>query len=159
MAQANNVDLAALRGTGPDGAVGKADVEAALAAVRTAPHPRALLPCARCSRSHTGTPRLPKATRCRRYNAMRRTIAKRLTESKQNIPHFYVTAEIDIEAMFALREQVNSPRVETATKSRSTTSGQAVAVALGENPVVNSQFLDNKRILKKAINIGHRGLH
>lgn len=86
---------------------------------------------------------------------MRRTIAKRLTESKQTIPHFYVTAEIDVEAMMALREQFNAGAGESGTKvSVNDLLVKAVAVALVENPVVNSQFVDNKRILKKAVNIG-----
>jgi pyruvate dehydrogenase E2 component (dihydrolipoamide acetyltransferase) len=156
MAQVNNVDLAALRGTGPDGAVAKADVEAALAGGPSTPAPAAApAPAASAAAPTTGTAVVAEGDEVQEYNAMRRTIAKRLTESKQNIPHFYVTAEIDIEAMFALREQVNSTAGETATKiSVNDFLVKAVAVALGENPVVNSQFLDNKRILKKAINIG-----
>jgi pyruvate dehydrogenase E2 component (dihydrolipoamide acetyltransferase) len=157
MAQVNNIDLSALRGTGPDGAVGKADVEAALAG-GSAPAPAATQakPAAAAPASApAAAPAVAEGDEVQEYNAMRRTIAKRLTESKQTIPHFYVTAEIDIEAMFALREQVNTSASETSTKvSVNDFLVKAVAVALGENPVVNSQFLDNKRIIKKAINIG-----
>ncbi len=156
MAQANNVDLAALRGTGPDGAVGKADVEAALAGGASAPAPAVSAPTAPAAPAASApASAIAEGDEVQEYNAMRRTIAKRLTESKQTIPHFYVTAEIDIEAMFALREQVNASASETSVKiSVNDFLVKAVAVALGENPVVNSQFLDNKRIIKKAINIG-----
>ena len=156
MAQVNNLDLSALRGTGPDGAVGKADVEAALAngtSSKSAASPAEAKPTT--APAPTAAPPIAEGDEVQEYNAMRRTIAKRLTESKQTIPHFYVTAEIDTEAMFALREQVNASASETAAKiSVNDFMVKAVAVALAENPVVNSQFLDNKRILKKAINIG-----
>ena len=158
MAQANNLDLSTLRGTGPDGAVGKADVEAALAngtSNASVPAPTEAKPTPTTTPAPTAAPQIADGDEVQEYNAMRRTIAKRLTESKQTIPHFYVTAEIDTEAMFALREQVNASAGETAAKiSVNDFMVKAVAVALAENPVVNSQFVDNKRILKKAINIG-----
>jgi pyruvate dehydrogenase E2 component (dihydrolipoamide acetyltransferase) len=89
------------------------------------------------------------------YNAMRRTIAKRLVESKTTIPHFYVTAEIDVEDMMAFREQVNASAGEKQPKvSFTDVLVKACTVALQENPVANSVFADNKRIIRKAINIG-----
>ncbi|MBC8102282.1 MAG: 2-oxo acid dehydrogenase subunit E2 [Cytophagales bacterium] len=162
MAQANQVDLATLRGTGPDGAVGKADVEAALAGGSPVAQPVSAPPTGLPVAAPVSAPIVPpqaaaiaEGDEVQEYNAMRRTIAKRLTESKQTIPHFYVTAEIDIEAMFSLREQVNASVAEGGTKvSVNDFLVKAVAVALVENPVVNSQFLDNKRILKRSVNIG-----
>jgi len=147
IAQANNVDLTALRGTGPIGAVGKADVEAALVNGTSA---------AKAAPTAAATPApATEPDEVVEYNAMRRTIAKRLAESKQTIPHFYVTAEIDMEALLALREQVNAGAGEGGLKlSINDFLVKAVAVALTEHPIVNSQFVDNKRIVKKAINIG-----
>jgi pyruvate dehydrogenase E2 component (dihydrolipoamide acetyltransferase) len=152
MAQANRVDLAALRGTGPDGAVGKADVEAALAAPAK---PAPVTPPTSATGASAQAPAPSESDEVQEYNAMRRTIAKRLTESKQTVPHIYVTAEVDVEAMLALREELNASGADTAAKiSINDLVVKAVAVALVENPVINSQFVENKRILKKAVNIG-----
>lgn len=152
MAQTHNLDLTALRGTGPDGGIVKKDVEEALsrggaasaAAPQVAAAPAAAAPAT-----------VAEGDEVQEYNAMRRTIARRLAESKSTIPHFYVTSEIDVEAMLALREQVNADAGEAQAKiTLSDFLVKAVAVALLANPVVNSSFSDNKRILRKSINIG-----
>ena len=160
MALSNNVDLAALQGSGPDGAISKSDVEAALAGGNPAAAPQT--PASAAPVAQTPAPQTASAPAAvaegdevQEYNGMRRTIAKRLAESKSTIPHFYVTSEIDMENMFALREQVNAGAGENQAKATVTDFlVKAVAVALSENPVVNSMFADNKRIVKKAINIG-----
>ena len=144
MAQANNLALGKLRGTGPDGAIGKRDVEAALTSGAGA-------------RPTPATFSAPAAeeVEVQEYNAMRRTIAKRLSESKSTIPHFYVTAELDMHAFMALREQLNAGAGENQVKvSVNDLLIKAVAVALVENPVINSSFSDNKRLMKKSVNIG-----
>ena len=58
---------------------------------------------------------------------MRRTIAARLTEAKQTIPHFYLTADFELDALLEVREQANdkvkqAPMASRSTSSRSTTS-------------------------------------
>lgn len=157
MALSHNLDLAALQGSGPDGAIGKADVEAALAnggGVAAAPHSQTA-PAAALMATSAPTPAVAEGDEVQEYNGMRRTIAKRLAESKSTIPHFYVTSEIDVENLFALREQVNSGAGDAQAKATVTDFlVKAIAVALQENPVVNSYFSDNKRIIKKAVNIG-----
>jgi pyruvate dehydrogenase E2 component (dihydrolipoamide acetyltransferase) len=90
---------------------------------------------------------------------MRRTIAKRLAESKSTIPHFYVTSEIDVEAMLALREQVNaSASAGGAAGARKISLNdflvKATANALALHPVVNSFFSDNQRVVRKSVNVG-----
>ena len=160
MALSHHLDLAAVQGSGPDGAISKSDVEAAIAggavaapAPQTASTPQT--PVAQTPASQTAPASVAEGDEVQEYNGMRRTIAKRLAESKSTIPHFYVTSEIDMEAMFALREQVNAGAGENQAKATVTDFlVKAVAVALSENPVVNSLFSDNKRIIKKAINIG-----
>ncbi len=157
MAQSHNLDLAGLRGTGPDGGIVKADVESAIAgggATAAAPVSAPAAPTAPAPTAQSAAS-VSDGDEVQEYNAMRRTIAKRLSESKSTIPHFYVTAEIDVEALFVLREQVNAGGAEGVAKvSLNDFLVKAVAVALAENPVINSSFSDNKRILRKAINIG-----
>jgi pyruvate dehydrogenase E2 component (dihydrolipoamide acetyltransferase) len=157
MAQAHNLDLSALRGSGPDGAVAKRDVEAALANGQQAVAPVAPTTTAPAARPTAPAAAVPvnEGDEVQEYNAMRRTIARRLAESKATIPHVYLTAEIDVEAMLALREQVNAGAGETQPKvTVNDFLVKATAVALGENPLINSVFSDNKRIIRKAIHIG-----
>ena len=89
------------------------------------------------------------------YNAMRRTIAKRLTESKQQVPHIYVTVEVDMEALLTVREQLNRNAGGAIPKvSVNDLIVKASACALIEVPVVNSKFDNNQRIISKSAHIG-----
>lgn len=87
------------------------------------------------------------------YNGMRKTIARRLTESKQQIPHFYVTVEVDMEALLSLREQVNAAGGGVKVSVNDCLL-KAVSVALLAAPNVNSKFDDNKRLVSKNHHIG-----
>ena len=87
------------------------------------------------------------------YNGMRKTIARRLTESKQQIPHFYVTVEVDMEALLSLREQVNAAGGSVKVSVNDCLL-KAVSVALLAAPNVNSKFDDNKRLVSKNHHIG-----
>lgn len=159
MAVANNLDLAALRGSGPDGGIVKADIEKALSNVSTGPSaqqaPTAESASAPKPAASSVAVNASEGDEVQEYNAMRRTIAKRLVESKSTIPHFYVTAEIDVEDMMAFRDQVNASAGDKQPKvSFTDVLVKACTVAIQENPVTNSVFSDNKRIIRKAINIG-----
>ena len=87
------------------------------------------------------------------YNGMRKTIARRLTESKQQIPHFYVTVEMDMEALLSLREQVNATGGAVKVSVNDCLL-KAVSVAMLSAPNVNSKFDDNKRLVSKNHHIG-----
>jgi pyruvate dehydrogenase E2 component (dihydrolipoamide acetyltransferase) len=135
IAAANGVDLAALS---ISGTITRADVEAALEAPKPA---SATAPA--------------DEVEVQDYNAMRRTIAKRLLESKTTIPHFYVTIEIDMEALLTLREEINAGAGDKAPKiSVNDCMIKAVAVALSENPNLNARFDNNKRLVSKGLHIG-----
>ena len=140
IAAANGVSLASVSAT--NGAVTAADVQAALS--KPAPSVGAVAPVS----GATGT-------EVQAFSKMRQVIAKRLSESKSTIPHFYVTAEIDMEAIIKLREQINSTATETQPKvSINDCMLKAVAVALGENPKLNSKFENNSRIVSHGKHIG-----
>ncbi|MBC7805603.1 MAG: 2-oxo acid dehydrogenase subunit E2, partial [Akkermansiaceae bacterium] len=149
-------DLAAIAGSGENGVVMKADVEAALTqAPAVAPQPRATVAPVTTATSAPVALAVGDGDTVQEFNAMRRTIAKRLTESKSTIPHFYVTAELDMEAFLKFREQLNTSAAPNAGKISVTDMiTKACAVALVENPVVNSAFSDNKRITRRSVNIG-----
>ncbi len=84
-------------------------------------------------------------------SAMRKVIAQRLTQSKQQIPHFYVTASIDLTELMALRNELKD---EGINLSVNVFIVKAVALALREFPYVNAMVKDNAIIRKSKINIG-----
>lgn len=136
IAAANHVNLSSIASAGP---IKAADVQAAIAG----------------STSASSTTTTSNAVEVQDYNAMRRTIAKRLTESKQQVPHIYVTVEVDMEALLTVREQLNRNAGGSIPKvSVNDLIVKASACALIEVPVVNSKFDNNQRIISKSAHIG-----
>lgn len=136
IAAANHVSLSSIQSAGP---IKAADVEALIAG--------ASVPTASASPVNV--------VEVQEYNAMRRTIAKRLTESKQQVPHIYVTVEVDMEALLTVREQLNRNAGGAIPKvSVNDLIVKASACALIEVPVVNSKFDNNQRIISKSAHIG-----
>jgi len=141
MAAQRNVPLDSLSGTGPGGRIVKRDIEGYLAAPRpTAPAPpaRGEAPAAaRPARKPIPEPSVPPGTAIP-LTSMRRTIAKRLAESKFTAPHFYVTVEIDMDAAVALREQLIES--EDVKLSYNDLVLKACAKALTRFPTVNASW-------------------
>jgi pyruvate dehydrogenase E2 component (dihydrolipoamide acetyltransferase) len=88
---------------------------------------------------------------------MRKIIAKRLTESKQSVPHFYLTSHIEIDALLALRAQLNdkSPKDGPAAFKLSVNDLviKACAIALRRHPQVNSTYTDDAIIQYHDVDI------
>jgi pyruvate dehydrogenase E2 component (dihydrolipoamide acetyltransferase) len=138
------VDLRLIQGTGPGGRIIRADVEAARTA---APRPAAPAPAAATSRpqavparpAFVVPPRPEAEYEDVPMSAMRAAIAKRMPMSKAPVPHFYVTSEVDMDAAWALREQLNGldgqPKVSVTDMVI-----KAAALALLKNPGVNAQL-------------------
>ena len=136
IAAANHVSLSSIQSAGP---IKAADVEALIAGASVS----------------TTSASPVNAIEVQEYNAMRRTIAKRLTESKQQVPHIYVTVEVDMEALLTVREQLNRNAGGTIPKvSVNDLIVKASACALIEVPVVNSKFDNNQRIISKSAHMG-----
>lgn len=127
LAQQGGIDLAALRGSGPNGRIVKLDVERALAA----PAPRAAAPApAAAAPAAVDVP----------HSAMRRVIAQRLSEAKRNIPHFYLRIDCDVDALLELRRQLDA---QAGVKpSVNDFVVKAVALALRRVPAVNASWGD-----------------
>jgi pyruvate dehydrogenase E2 component (dihydrolipoamide acetyltransferase) len=85
---------------------------------------------------------------------MRKTIAKRLTESKQTVPHYYVTMEIDMAAAAQFREQLNALDGDRPPISYNDLIMKACATALRKFPAVNSQFTGDGILQPEGIHIG-----
>lgn len=87
-------------------------------------------------------------------SAMRRAIARRMTESKQQIPHFYLSTEIEMDALFEVVGATNSQR---AREERITVTAfllRAVALTLAEHPAFNAAWAGDRLERWDAINIG-----
>jgi len=116
LAKEAGIDVAAISGTGPKGRVIKADVEAAKSG--KTPLKAAVSAPAAASGGAAMAGGLTKAQVLAMYeegtydlvpaDGMRKTIAARLTESKQTVPHFYLTVDCRIDALLAAREQINA---------------------------------------------------
>ena len=159
MAEEGGVDLAAISGTGPDGRVVKRDVEAALdgqgpaaaPAPASAPAPAA----ARAPRAEPVAPAAPAAPVATsgedvRISQMRKTIARRLAQSKFTAPHFYLTAEVDMARAVAFRSDLNALTEARglAKVSFNDLVTKACAVALGAHPYVNASYLEDEGVIR-----------
>ncbi|NHN87655.1 pyruvate dehydrogenase complex dihydrolipoamide acetyltransferase [Acetobacter conturbans] len=91
------IDLSTLKGSGPNGRIVKKDVEAAKAGGGVA-----------AAKSAPVAAYTPGGTTSTPHSTMRKVIARRLTESKTTIPHFYVSVDIKLDALLALRSQLNA---------------------------------------------------
>lgn len=121
-----HVDLLGVTGTGPHGRIVRRDVEAA--------RDRAPASAAAPLAGRAASRRLP-------HTGMRRAIARRLTESKQNVPHFYLTVDCRMDALLALRAQANQGG--TVKLSVNDFIVRAAALALREVPEVNASWQED----------------
>jgi pyruvate dehydrogenase E2 component (dihydrolipoamide acetyltransferase) len=143
IAQEKGVDLSSLKGSGPGGRIIKIDV---MKAPEKGPAKEMEIP-----------PQVPKpAEKIIPLKGIRRIIAKRMTESFQNIPHFYLSLEIDMTACLSLREQLKE-EVEKRTQVRLTLTDllvRMVASAIKDHPIINSRIEGDQIHLLDEINIG-----
>jgi pyruvate dehydrogenase E2 component (dihydrolipoyllysine-residue acetyltransferase) len=165
MAQHAGLDLAAIRGSGPQGRIVKADIDAALSAARGAPaapaaaRPAAppsgpLVPPAALALSKERVAALagnPPYTE-RSLNAMRRVIARRLTESKQTVPHFYLTIDCEIDALLKIRAELNS-KSEAYRISVNDFVIRSAALALRRVPAANASWSEDAILLWDRVDI------
>jgi pyruvate dehydrogenase E2 component (dihydrolipoamide acetyltransferase) len=111
LAQAQNIDLSALQGTGPGGRIVRADVDAAAGRAPAAAPAPAVAPSAGAPATHLVMPGVIEQAiphEAIKLSNVRKTIARRLTESKQQIPHIYLTVDIQLDALLKLRGELNA---------------------------------------------------
>ena len=145
MAGDNNLNLANIQGTGPGGRVVKKDVEAALESGVTARKPTASRAAPVTVSGEDETVQLTK---------LRQAIARRMTESKTTVPHFYVTHEYKLDSLMAMRKQANEYLPDDEKLSVNDFILKAVALTLREFPNLNTSFGGDKVIRRGNINIG-----
>jgi pyruvate dehydrogenase E2 component (dihydrolipoamide acetyltransferase) len=140
LAQAQGIDLKTVQGSGPGGRIVRADLGKAAGGVAAAPAATAAAPLA----THLVTPGpfeegIPHEAV--KLSNVRKTIARRLTESKQQIPHIYLTVDINLDALLKLRSELNKGLESRNIKlSVNDLMIKALAMALMEVPECNVSF-------------------
>jgi len=138
------VDLRALKGSGPEGRIVKEDV---LAAAKQAP-------------STAGTTRRPAPARTgpevehEELTRMQTIVARRMTESKTTVPHFYLTAEARMDEAVRLQKQIRETVAGAEKLTISDLVMRACAIALRRFPNVNASWAGDHIEVKRRINIG-----
>jgi pyruvate dehydrogenase E2 component (dihydrolipoamide acetyltransferase) len=144
LAEAQGIDLNALQGSGPGGRIVRSDVDAAVAKAPAAAPAAATSPAAAPAPAAVSTEIPHEAVK---LSNMRKTIARRLTEAKQTIPHYYLTVDIQLDALLKLRSELNKGLESRGVKlSVNDLLIKALAVALIEVPTANVSFAGDQLI-------------
>jgi pyruvate dehydrogenase E2 component (dihydrolipoamide acetyltransferase) len=174
IAREAGIDIASVQGSGPHGRIVEKDVRAALQgggakpaaapAPATAPAPAAK-PAAPQLASSMGADQVKAMFEAGSYeevplDGMRKTIAKRLVESKQTVPHFYLSLDCELDALMALREQINA----AAGKDKDGKPAyklsvndfviKALAIALQRVPAANAVWAEDRILKMKHSDVG-----
>ena len=156
MADAAGLDLRSLagKGSGPDGRIVKADVERAIGS-GTAEHaaPEQPVPAATPA---TGPGVLPaEGDEVRELSPMLKAVARRMTESKTTVPHFYVSTEIDMTRALALRKELNEALADSGEKvSVNDLILRACAQALVQHPQAHRSYVDGRHVYHAHAHVG-----
>jgi pyruvate dehydrogenase E2 component (dihydrolipoamide acetyltransferase) len=154
MAKQAGIDLSALKGSGPNGRIVKADIDAAqaggakpAAAPAAAPAPAARAPSVAITAPHHLVP----------HNNIRKIVARRLSEAKQSIPHFYVSIDVELDALLKLRGELNAKSpAEGPTAFKLSVNDliiKAAALTLRRVPRVNASWTDDAMVLFEDVDI------
>jgi pyruvate dehydrogenase E2 component (dihydrolipoamide acetyltransferase) len=165
LAAEHGIDLRGVKGSGPGGRIVERDVRARMEAP-PAPAARSFLP--------TGPEPVPQAMQApprrapappplvaegeeftdKSLSMMRKTIAKRLTESKQTVPHFYLTSDCDAGPLMAFRAGLNKLVEEDEKISVNDLIVKAAAIALRRVPAANASFLGDRIRYHGRVHVG-----
>ncbi|MBB3360443.1 MULTISPECIES: pyruvate dehydrogenase complex dihydrolipoamide acetyltransferase [unclassified Novosphingobium] len=148
IAAEKGIDLSAVKGSGPNGRVTKADVlgakpgaAAAPAATAAPAAPAAATPAPAAAPAPAAVPDFGIPYEAQKLNNVRKTIARRLTEAKQTIPHIYLTVDVRLDALLKLRSQLNAALEAQGVKlSVNDLLIKALAKALVQVPKCNVSF-------------------
>jgi len=165
LAAEQGVDLKSVSGSGPRGRIVKADVEAA---AKAPPAPAAKAPAQAPAPSPAAGAPAPQAAALGKdrvqalagniaydlvpHTGMRKTIARRLTEAKQTVPHFYLTVDCEIDELLKVRAELNG-RSDAYKLSVNDIVIRASALALAKVPEANASWSDDGVLLWKSVDI------
>lgn len=140
LASEKGIDISEVQGSGDGGRIIKKDIEN-------------YKPSAKSSSAKAGVAAGTESYTEETVSQMRKTIAKRLAESKFTAPHFYLTMEIDMENAMSSRKAINAA-IEPSRISINDMVIKAVAAALKKNPKVNSSWMGDKIRRNEHVHIG-----
>ena len=141
LAEAQGIDLSTLKGSGPNGRIVRADVETAPAASAPAPAASAAAPAPAPAKPAAAPVDTDIPHEVVKLSGMRKVIARRLTESKQTVPHIYLTVDIRLDALLKLRGELNAGLASRGIKlSVNDMLIKALALSLIEVPECNVSF-------------------
>jgi pyruvate dehydrogenase E2 component (dihydrolipoamide acetyltransferase) len=156
LAREHGLSLDDVQGSGPDGRIVRRDIEALLTGSGTASAPAA--PASAPPASAPAQPAPPAAAapgsepELVPHSRMRKTIARRLTESKNQVPHFYLTADCRVDALLDMRQQINA--AGTVKVSVNDLVVKAVAGAFRDVPEANRTWSDDGMLQHGSVDIG-----
>lgn len=151
VARENDVDLASVNGSGPEGRIVRRDVEAALETARARPEPeqgpRPLVAPEPAAEAEAQRGKAVAMTR------MRSAIARRMSQSKQEAPHFYVTVDVDMTLLMDQRKRLNETLDEESTITVNDLLVKASAVTLRRFERFNAHFRDGSLVVLDDVNV------
>ena len=158
IAKQAGIDLATVKGSGPGGRIVKADLEGAPAhAPAASPAPVAAPTPVAAPKPAAPAPVITAPHQKIPNSTMRKVIARRLTESKQTVPHFYLTVNVELDKLLALRAELNakSPKEGPGAFKLSVNDLiiKACGVALKRHPGVNASWTDEAIIQYDDVDI------
>lgn len=163
IAEERGIDLRTVAGSGPNGRITKDDLEGVTPGAAPAAPAAAAAPAAPAASAAAPAPLPPAAfgdvpsnpdVEIIETSKMRSRIARRMVESKQQIPHFYVTTEVDVEALLNLRKQINATLDDARKVSVNDLIVKATALTLRQFPNLNTHFYGDRLVRHKRIHIG-----
>lgn len=168
IAQNANIELVGIAGTGPHGRIVKRDVEAVIATGRGKTNQSSAASTDKMVTALAASPSAdmimklyaPDSYEVIPHDTMRKTIAKRLVQAKQTIPHFYLTVECELDALLDLRKQLNdaAPQMEEGRPAYKVSINDMIikahAMALKAVPDANASWTDAGMLRHKYADIG-----
>ncbi|MEM1323302.1 MAG: pyruvate dehydrogenase complex dihydrolipoamide acetyltransferase [Bacteroidota bacterium] len=148
MAKEAGIDLSAIQGSGDNGRIVKRDIEQYMNAPAPAAAPAAEAPAVPAFNFNG----LEEGYEEIRVSQMRKTIARRLGESKYSAPHFYLTVEVNMGNAIEARKRIND--IAPTRISFNDIVVKACAVALRQHPAINSSWMGDHIRRNKAVNVG-----
>jgi pyruvate dehydrogenase E2 component (dihydrolipoamide acetyltransferase) len=156
MAEQAGIDISGLKGSGPNGRVVKQDIEAAAKSPQARPAPQQQAPAVQQAAPQQARPNLPDAPKApppslvpykegeytlEKMDGMRKAIARRMTQSFRDVPHFPLTIDVEIDKLLTARKQLNA-RLESQSVKLSVNDMliRACALALIKVPAANVSF-------------------
>lgn len=153
MASEHGLNLGDIQGTGPSGRIVRDDVAAAIAGNPTPVARPAAFAVAPAAPVVAPPPAAAAGATVVPLTSMRRTITRRLTQSWQSAPHFYVSMDIDMGATLELRKQINAPLAKDQQVSINDIIVKACGVALAQFPYLNASYVEEGIQLNPNVNV------